>query len=1102
MDIDKLINSENLYFEKCLKIKLESLDLEKKAFLNKISEKYKNLDIITNLILKIYFKNIEQFKNTKNIEIVNKALTDKKLNYFDVLNCFKYLSIIISNDMLLNEKKYNEIYKYITPDILVDYNVNFFESFDIKNILSIIKNNPEIIKNDINKESDETLIEASQMIFDTLVLNIEKQIFQDGISIKKIEEELGNVISNKMVGNLKSYISFSNILEESIKEAMSNNKECITYYNDNSVRHDNSVPDDKINSDKLFLKNVQKKENVKMNPIKMNPIKMNAIQMNDIQMNPIQMNAIQAAGGDDNDLILIENSFISQLNEIYGDLISKISNLGLTMSGGNKKCKTKKIRNKKNKTIKKNKKNKSKKYKQKGGMDWLATAAAVTTVVAAVGLGTRLQTIYNYAAGSQLAQATTPVVNAVLNKFRVDYSDRLNKITRKINNLDIAINNIINEKIEIQKNVANNSATQEELNKTLVNLRNLKTKTQLRDDQLSNIRNDLSRIKEEAQQKFKTETESFNNLEIKFVDLNKEISELERTQYNFIKTKFPERLDNLKVSLEGYKFTFNLIESDKTRYIRQQEEWEEIIRNIAARPMSHSSHSGKPNKKTLYDFKTDVTAKLESTKKNISEINAIKIEIDQFVISTGRQLTYLNELSRSNIDRFTRVKANLEEVLEKQKTIISSLCPDATPAQQTEMQELRRTLNALKPSITTINLSLTQKDTKLNSNTLTTADIRGIERELTATDTRLTGIRDDLRTASGTIERLKFALNRELSSLDSLIKEVNNSYSQTVNMLKQIKTKARLYTPYVPPAPPPPPPVWANRIPLDLNTTPRTTQDWTLPVDPRSGWITGDIQPADYHNKRNFRSNTDRNIMQKCFPNAYYPAPFDRYAICKPLDWNRRNPQQFFNTDRTSLYDICEWINQTDNEVVVFHGTHLKKIREFFGGRQTNDNLNTIGTNHGHLLGQGFYVTFNPNEALGYVKQTPPWGSTPVPRGMYTPAIYEIVLSRANEYLRGSHESRDPLTGLINQQGELFHFIQNNHRTTAKEQIALIHEVNAAFRATINKDKIHVHTYANGTTVEAGNHDQNNDFWGPSPRNQNIPYLRDIGYRNRYTYPI
>ena len=44
--------------------------------------------------------------------------------------------------MLLNEKKnYNEIYKYITPDILVNYNVNFFESFDKGNQMRIGVNN-------------------------------------------------------------------------------------------------------------------------------------------------------------------------------------------------------------------------------------------------------------------------------------------------------------------------------------------------------------------------------------------------------------------------------------------------------------------------------------------------------------------------------------------------------------------------------------------------------------------------------------------------------------------------------------------------------------------------------------------------------------------------------------------------------------------------------------------------------------------------------------------------------------------------------------------------------------------------------------------------
>jgi hypothetical protein len=405
---------------------------------------------------------------------------------------------------------------------------------------------------------------------------------------------------------------------------------------------------------------------------------------------------------------------------------------------------------------------------------------------------------------------------------------------------------------------------------------------------------------------------------------------------------------------------------------------------------------------------------------------------------------------------------------------------------------LEKRLNVIKNTITTINLSLSQKDKELSSNTLTPLDITRITGELTATDTRLEDIGKELKTESSLLEKLKYALNRELGNLSELFKKVNGGHSETEKMLEIIKEKAINYR--------------GNVIPLDLNTTPTTTQDWTLPVDPRSGWITGDIQSSDYHNQTNFKTNTPRNAHEKYYPNAYYPTLFARYAICKPPDYNQRNPQGLFNTDRTTLYDICEWRNSNDNEVVVFHGTHLKKLREYFGGRRINSNLNSIAENHGHLLGQGFYVTFNPNEALGYVKDRPPWGSTPVPAGMYTPAIYEIVLKNARQFFRGANESRHPefhpRQGLINDSLEVFQFIQNNKREAAKEQIAIIHEANDFFRASINKSKIHVHTYSDGTTVKAGNHDQSNDSWGPSPGNQNIPYLRDPGYRNKNTYPL
>ena len=558
------------------------------------------------------------------------------------------------------------------------------------------------------------------------------------------------------------------------------------------------------------------------------------------------------------------------------------------------------------------------------------------------------------------------------------------------------------------------------------------------------------------------------------MDLIKELSKLVTTQNNFIITKFfPERLDALQGSLEGINTAFDQIEKRTNGYIGQQAKWQQTIRSLfRGRPF-------KPSKEELYQFKDKIKASIEVINTNIDKLENIKKELKQPALSSGIKLTQLTELCNSTTIRVTIAKNNEKAVLETQNKIIDAFCPHPTRAQETEMEGLRTTLNGMLKTITKINLSLDTKAKLLTSNTLTPDDIRRIQGELTATDTRLQSI--DLQTASSTVNGLKYTLNRKLSSLDALIKEVDDSRRQTRNMLEQIQDKARRYT---------------NIIPLDLNTTPATTQDWTLPVDNRSGWITGNITHLDYRNQINFTTNLGRNDNPKCFPNASYPAYFARYAIYEPVGYQQRNPPGFLDTDRTSLYDICEWVNETDKEVVVFHGTHLKKIREFFGGRQTNNNLNTIATNHDHVLGQGFYVTFNPNEALGYVRNRPP-SSIQIPAGQYVPAIYEIVLTRAHFYLRGSDESRHPeghpQQGLINDQNEHFQFIQNNKRPKAKEQITIINEANHGFRTTINTDKMYVHTYRNGTTVDGGPHDQSNDYWGPSFGNQNIPYLRDRG---------
>ena len=172
------------------------------------------------------------------------------------------------------------------------------------------------------------------------------------------------------------------------------------------------------------------------------------------------------------------------------------------------------------------------------------------------------------------------------------------------------------------------------------------------------------------------------------------------------------------------------------------------------------------------------------------------------------------------------------------------------------MEGLEKRLNVINNTITTINLSLSKKDTELNSNMLTPADITRIKGELTSTDTRLKDIDKELHTESSILQELKYTLNRELGNLSKIFKDVNDSHSETEKMLKYIQEKARDYR--------------GNVIPLDLNTTPATSQDWTLPVDPKSGWITGDIQTADYYNKTGFKINTPRNMHQKYYPNAFW----------------------------------------------------------------------------------------------------------------------------------------------------------------------------------------------------------------------------------------
>jgi len=92
-----------------------------------------------------------------------------------------------------------------------------------------------------------------------------------------------------------------------------------------------------------------------------------------------------------------------------------------------------------------------------------------------------------------------------------------------------------------------------------------------------------------------------------------------------------------------------------------------------------------------------------------------------------------------------------------------------------------------------------------------------------------------------------------------------------------------------------------------------------------------------------------------------------------------------------SLFDLAEMRNTTNNTIICFHGTSSNFIAGL--GNQGE----RISTQYGNgRLGEGFYITFNPNEALSYAcfaAANQPPGAIPV--------IYEIHINNANRFLRG-----------------------------------------------------------------------------------------------------
>ena len=93
---------------------------------------------------------------------------------------------------------------------------------------------------------------------------------------------------------------------------------------------------------------------------------------------------------------------------------------------------------------------------------------------------------------------------------------------------------------------------------------------------------------------------------------------------------------------------------------------------------------------------------------------------------------------------------------------------------------------------------------------------------------------------------------------------------------------------------------------------------------------------------------------------------------------------------RPSLYDLAEYRNNRENKIICFHGTSSNNITSL------QPDGSAISTHYsGGRLGEGFYITFNPNEAFTYACAT-----ADRTRGT-TPVVYELHINNARGFLRG-----------------------------------------------------------------------------------------------------
>ena len=204
------------------------------------------------------------------------------------------------------------------------------------------------------------------------------------------------------------------------------------------------------------------------------------------------------------------------------------------------------------------------------------------------------------------------------------------------------------------------------------------------------------------------------------------------------------------------------------------------------------------------------------------------------------------------------------------------------------------------------------------------------------------------------------------------------------------------------------------------------------------------------------------------------------------------------STKRPSLYDLAEIHNNIEHKVILFHGTSWRAIQnpEWWSDAISADNWKSFN-GQANLLGQGFYLTLNPNEALAYAIQTSKgaWAnSVDIPkehRGQ--PVVIEFIINNANEFKRGGTLDKKTSINDFIQFGALDRhnahmnraddgdFIQNPHDAQAKEQFVFIDKCLDKFRDNINVGKTYIHSYAPGTTIRYGNVYQSKNTWATNP---------------------